>query len=246
MVACSLLVKRGAGLQQRTKKGGAITRKKQTNVEGSKFVSPNVLGKVREEKQQTRASRPKSKRRETETERNIMKRVLATVFAMAFVGAWAAVADECGVGVDVNEIDSSNWTVTLAYKVSMKGQSLQRTADIDCGTECGCVFDLGKMQKINDKTYLIMNVDLPVSSVDWFCSTVAIGPNAAGVDLNNVWVWFGDELVDFAAETYSLDSWKLKGFVDEKTVDKKEKQVKSLFALTWFTSYSDSCDGSET
>jgi hypothetical protein len=174
-----------------------------------------------------------------------MKRVLVTVFAMAFAAAGFAadVEDICGVGVPVNPIDET-WTITLAYKVSVKGQSLQRTADVDCG-DCGCIFDLGTMAKINDKTYMIINVDLPVASMaEWFCSGEAIGPNAAGIDLNNVWMWFGDELVDFE-DTGHLDSWKLKGFMDDKTADKKVKQVKALYAMTWFTSYSGSESGNE-
>jgi hypothetical protein len=162
--------------------------------------------------------------------------------AFAAVG-FAQSEDSCGVGVPVNVITSSNWTITLAYKVSLKGQSLQRTGDVNCDS-CGCVFDLGRMAKINDKSYLIMNVDLPYYSMaDWFCSGNAIGPNAAGIALNDVWVWFGDTVVDFAYDTPHLDSWKLKGFMDEKTAGKKDKQVKALYALTWFTSYSNSDSG---
>lgn len=175
-----------------------------------------------------------------------MKRVLVTVFAMAFAATGFAVEsdDICGVGVPVNVISVQNWTITLAYKVSLKGQSLWRTADVIPGDE-SCVYDLGTMAKINDKTYLIMNIDLPINDADWFCTGPAIGPNVAGIDLNNVWVWFGDELVDFYNETEALDAWKLKGFVDDKTAGKGAKKAKALYALTWFTSYSDSDSGND-
>jgi hypothetical protein len=166
--------------------------------------------------------------------------------AVGFAATTTSSDDPCGVGVPVNVISDSNWTITLAYKVSLKGQSLQRTGDIQC-SDCGCVFDLGKMVKINDKSYLIMNVDLPSTSMsDWFCSGDAIGPNAAGIDLNDVWVGFGDTMVDFKYDTGHLNSWKLKGFMDEKSAGKKPSQVKALYALTWFTSYSNSDSGNAT